>query len=202
MKIGLIGGTFDPIHFGHLILAEHVRENCKLDKVIFIPTGLTPHKDEFQVVDSGIRLEMTRLGVKSNIFFEVNDIETYRQDKSYTIDTLKEMKKLYPKDQIYFIIGADSLFQLPTWKGYEKIISSTNLIVANRPGGKNDLIGEKIEEYTSIFGGSITQVTSPLIDISSSNIRSRVKEGKSIKYLLPSIVEEYIFKNNLYKEGF
>ena len=202
MKIGLIGGTFNPIHHGHLILSEYVRENCQLDKVIFIPTGLPPHKSESVVKDPEIRLEMTKMAIESNQYFRVSHIETYRQGLSYTIDTIKELKILYPNDQLYFIIGADSLFELPTWKYYEKLISTTNIIVVNRPGGANNLIGAKIKEYEDEFGGNIIEVKSPLIDISSSDIRDRVKAGKSIKYLVPSNVEEYILQNSLYKEGF
>lgn len=202
MKIGLIGGTFNPIHHGHLILSEYVRENFKLDKVIFIPTGLPPHKSASVVEKPEIRLEMTKLAIEMNQFFSVSDIETYREGISYTIDTITELKNLYPTDQLYFLIGADSLFELPTWKYYEQLISKTNIIVVNRPGGANNLIGAKIKEYEDQFGGSIIEVKSPLIDISSSDIRNRVKDGKSIKYLVPNNVEEFILQNNLYKEGF
>jgi nicotinate-nucleotide adenylyltransferase len=202
MKIGLIGGTFNPIHHGHLILSEYVRENFKLDKVIFIPTGLPPHKSASVVEKPEIRLEMTKLAIEMNQFFSVSDIETYREGISYTIDTIIELKNLYPTDQLYFLIGADSLFELPTWKYYEQLISKTNIIVVNRPGGANNLIGAKIKEYEDQFGGSIIEVKSPLIDISSSDIRNRVKDGKSIKYLVPNNVEEFILQNNLYKEGF
>ena len=202
MKIGLIGGTFNPIHHGHLILSEYVRENFQLDKVIFIPTGLPPHKSASVVENPEIRLEMTKLAIERNKFFSVSDIETYREGISYTIDTITELKNLYPNDQLYFLIGADSLFELPTWKYYDKLISKTNIIVVNRPGGANNLIGAKIKEYEDQFGGSIIEVRSPLIDISSSDIRNRVKDGKSIKYLVPNNVEEFILQNNLYKEGF
>lgn len=201
MKIGLMGGTFNPIHHGHLILSEYVRDTLKLDKIIFIPTGLPPHKDPFNIISGEIRLEMTRIATESNKYFQVSDIETKRQGISYTIDTLNELKSTYSNDQIYFILGADSLFELPTWKDYEKILRTTNLIVVNRPGGKNDLIDEKIKEYMSGFGGNITKVESPLINISSSDIRNRVYDEKSIKYLLPEKVEYYILENNLYKEG-
>ena len=202
MRIGLIGGTFNPIHHGHLILSEYVRENFQLDKVIFIPTGLPPHKAELAVENPEIRLEMARLGIESNCFFNVSDIETYREGISYTIDTIMELKKLHLNDQLYFIIGADSLFQLPTWKDYEKLISTTNIIVVNRPGGDNNLIEDKIKEYEDLFGGNIIEVKSPLIEISSSDIRNRVKNGKSIKYLVPQKVEEYILQKSMYKEGF
>ena len=202
MKIGLIGGTFNPIHHGHLILSEYVRENFQLDKVIFIPTGLPPHKSATVVEKPEIRLEMTKLAIERNQFFSVSDIETYREGISYTIDTITELKNLYPNDQLYFLIGADSLFELPTWKYYDKLISKTNIIVVNRPGGANNLIGAKIKEYEDEFGGSIIEVKSPLIDISSSDIRNRVKDGKSIKYLVPNNVEEFILQKNLYKEGF
>lgn len=202
MRIGFIGGTFNPIHHGHLILSEYVRDNCKLDKVIFIPTGLPAHKVELAAEDPKIRLEMTKLGIESNVFFNVSDIETYREGISYTIDTIMELKKTYPKDQLYFIIGADSLFQLPTWKDYEKLISSINIIVVNRPGEKNNLIRDKIKEYADLFGGNIIEVKSPLIEISSADIRNRVKNGKSIKYLVPKKVEEYILQKSIYKEVF
>lgn len=201
MKIGLMGGTFNPIHHGHLILSEYVRDSLKLDKIIFIPTGLPPHKDHFNMISGEIRLEMTKIGTETNKFFQVSDIETKRQGMCYTIDTLKELKSIYPNDQIYFLIGADSLFELPTWKDYEEILRTTKLIVVNRPGGKNDLIDDKIKEYNGAFGGNIIRVESPLIDISSSEIRSRAQDGKSIKYLLPETVERFILENNLYKEG-
>ncbi len=201
MKIGLIGGTFNPIHHGHLILSEYVREDCKLDKVIFIPTGLPPHKVELTVENPEIRLEMTKIAIEGNRFFSVSDIETYREGLSFTIDTIIQLKAIYPNDQLYFIIGADSFFELSNWKYYEKLISSTNIIVVNRPGGKNNLIQTKIKEYEDLFGANIIEVKSPLIDISSSDIRNRVKNGKSIKYLVPRNVEEYILQKSLYKEG-
>lgn len=201
MKIGLIGGTFNPIHHGHLILSEYVREQCKLDKVIFIPTGLPPHKAESTVEDPVTRFDMTRLGIELNSFFDVSDIETYREGISYTIDTIIELKELYPNEDLYFIIGADSLFQLPTWKDYDKLLKIMNIIVVNRPGGENNLIQDKVREYADLFNSNIIEVKSPLIEISSSDIRDRVKNGKSIKYLVPQKVEEYIMQKNLYKEG-
>lgn len=201
MKIGLMGGTFNPIHHGHLILSEYVRDSLKLDKIIFIPTGIPAHKGYSNIISGDIRLEMTKMATESNEFFQVSDIETKRSGISYTIDTLKEIRRILPNDQIYFIIGADSLFELPSWKDYEDIIRDTNLIVVNRPGGKNDLIDEKIREYKISIGGNIIKVESPLINISSSDIRNRVKDRKSIKYLLPEKIENFIFENKLYKEG-
>ncbi len=201
MKIGLIGGTFNPVHYGHLILSEYVRDYCKLDKIIFIPTGLSPHKLSNTVIHPKIRFHMTKLAIDSNKYFSLTDIETCKTGISYTIDTIREMKKIYKNQELYFIIGADSLFQLPTWNHYEKLIQETNIIVVNRPGGKNHLIQEKINEYKELFGGNIIQVKTPLIDISSSNIRDRVKNGRSIKYLLPENVEDYILQKGLYKDG-
>lgn len=194
-----MGGTFNPIHYGHLILCEYIREDLNLDKIIFIPTGNPPHKKSSSLPSGAVRKEMTLIGTKSNPYFQVSSIETDRKGISYTIDTLREIKEIYPQDEIYFIIGADSLFDLQKWKDYKEIIKTASIIVVNRPGFDNSLIEDKIKEYIELYGGNIVSIDSPLINISSTDIRNRVKSGKSIKYLLPEEIEDYIQSKDLYK---
>ncbi|NLY44869.1 MAG: nicotinate-nucleotide adenylyltransferase [Tissierella sp.] len=199
MKIGIMGGTFNPIHHGHLILSEYIRTKADLDKIVFIPTGTPPHKNHNDILDSRTRLKMVELAISSNPFFICSDIEVSRTKLTYTIDTLIELKSLYLDCELYMIIGADTLLSLYTWKDYAKVLSLVNFIVADRFGlNTNDVLGE-IEKLNNQFEADIVSVKSPVIDISSTIIRDRVKKGLSIKYLVPEIIEDYIFENNLYR---
>lgn len=198
MNIGIMGGTFNPIHHGHMILSEFIREELSLDRIIFIPTG-NPHKDRRQVLDGQIRKEMIDLAIESNKKFFLSTIEIDRNGISYTIDTLRELKSIYPKDQLYMIIGADSLLELHTWKDFERLISITSFIVCNRYGSENQEVIRRINDLNHRYGGNIIGIETPIIDISSTNIRQRVKKNLSIKYLVSESVEEYISKNKLYK---
>lgn len=198
MKIGLIGGTFNPIHYGHLILSEFIREEMDLDRIIFIPTRIPPHKDSSNIPNGKVRIEMVNLAIKSNENFQSSTIEIDREGVSYTIDTIEELKSKYPQDEFFFIIGEDSLFQLHNWKDYERLIKICNIIVAERIGQEKDKINDRIYEINSLFNGNIVKASSPHIGISSTIIRNRVKNGLSIKYLVPETVEEYIINNGLY----
>ncbi|NLI65962.1 MAG: nicotinate-nucleotide adenylyltransferase [Tissierellia bacterium] len=199
MKIGIMGGTFNPIHHGHLILSEYIRIGADLDKIIFIPTGIPPHKDNQAVLDSQIRLEMVALAIRENPYFICSDMEVVRKKLSYTIDTVNELKEIYRDDDLYMIIGTDTLLSLHTWKDYERILSMINIIVADRLGLDRKRVDKRIEELTRRYGASIISMDSPVIDISSTLIRERLKKGLSIKYLVPEVVEDYILKNNLYR---
>jgi nicotinate-nucleotide adenylyltransferase len=188
MKIGILGGTFNPIHTGHLILAEEARENLALDRVIFVPTYLPPHKNNSDIAPARHRYGMIRLGIKENKYFSVSDIEIKRDGLSYTIDTIRELKVVYPKDELYFIIGSDLLKYLEEWKDIPQIIKMVKFIVATRPGYPL----ESIPAYIS---------TMPIraVDISAFDIRSAVKENKTFRYLVPETVYRYIIRNKLYK---
>jgi len=189
MKIGILGGTFNPIHIGHLILAEEVREKLKLDKVIFVPTYLPPHKDNSDIAPAHARLAMIKLAIKGNRYFLASDIEIKRDGRSYTIDTLKEFEKAYPQDELYFIIGSDLLKYLDDWKDLQEIIKMVRFIVATRPGYPL----EKIPSH-------ISTIPIRAVDISGFEIRKAIKEDKSFRYLVSEAVLKYINKKKLYKK--
>lgn len=188
MKIGILGGTFNPIHIGHLILAEEVREKLKLDKIIFVPTYFPPHKDNSDIAPAYKRLAMVKLAIKGNRYFSVSDIEIKREDRSYTIDTLKEFKKIYPDDELYFIIGSDLLKYLDDWKDLDEIIKMVKFIVATRP----DYPLERIPSH-------ISTIPIRAVDISGFEIRRAIKENKSFRYLVSERVFKYIAKEGLYR---
>ncbi|MFH1198955.1 MAG: nicotinate-nucleotide adenylyltransferase [Candidatus Omnitrophota bacterium] len=187
MKIGVLGGTFNPIHIGHLILAEEVREKLGLDKIIFVPACRPPHKDGSDIIDAANRFEMIKTAIAKNNHFAVSDIETKRNGRSYTIDTLREFKKVYPQDELYFIIGSDLLKYLDDWKDLNEIIKMVKFIAATRPGYPL----EKIPSY-------ISTIPIRAVDVSGFEIRQAIKEGKSFRYLVPESVFNYISKNKLY----
>jgi nicotinate-nucleotide adenylyltransferase len=189
MKIGILGGTFNPIHIGHLILAEETREKLNLDKIIFVPAFLPPHKDNSDIVSAKERLIMVKLAIKGNRYFSVSDIEIKRPGRSYTIDTLKEFKKRYGKDELYFIIGSDLLKYLDEWKDLDEINRLVKLVAVTRPGYPL----EKIPSY-------IKTMAIRAVDISAFQIRQCIKDGKSFRYLVPDLIYGYIIKNKLYKD--
>jgi nicotinate-nucleotide adenylyltransferase len=198
-KIGIMGGTFDPIHIGHLIIAEESRVNFDLDKIIFVPTGEPPHKNLKNVTSAKDRYEMTLLSIMHNPYFYISDIEIKREGLTYTIDTIKYFKKRYPKSEIFFIIGADSLINIDKWKNSEELLRESKFIVAKRVGIEYSLLEERINEINDKYSKIVFSVTTPYIDISSTDIRKRVKNGENIKYYLPLDVEAYIKKNRLYR---
>jgi nicotinate-nucleotide adenylyltransferase len=188
MKIGILGGTFNPIHIGHLILAEEAREKLGLEKIIFVPTYLPPHKDNSHIACAVKRLAMIKLAIKGNRNFSVSDTEIKRDGKSYTIDTIRNFKKIYPDDELFFIIGSDLLNYLDEWKDLDEIIKMVKFIVVTRPG----YALEKIPSY-------ISTVAINAVDISGFEIRRRVKENLSLRYLVPEAVHRYIIRNKLYR---
>lgn len=198
-KIGIMGGTFDPIHFGHLFIAQTALDKLKLNKIIFIPTGKPPHKDERLITDSHKRVDMLNLAVKNNSKFETSLIEVTRKKTTYTIDTINELKQYYKEEtDFYFITGTDAFIGLETWKKYTQLLDTVKFIVMTREVANSELLDEKIELFTKEYRANITKIEIPTLDISSTDIRRRVKEGSSIKYLLPENVEEYILKNRIY----
>jgi len=198
-KIGIMGGTFNPIHNGHLIIAEDVREKCGLDKVLFIPSGQPPHKPDTEVIDARQRYEMVRMAVENNPFFEASRIEVDRNGLTYTINTLQELKKIYGEGaDLYFIIGADVVEELTTWREFRQVFQMCEFIAVLRPGYNDSDFENAIEKNRKDFGAKIRQVRSRLIDISSSEIRKRCERHESIKYLVPDSVEEYIGRCGLY----
>ena len=198
MKIGIMGGTFDPIHLGHLATAEAVRENFSLDEILFIPAARPPHKLEKKVTDEKHRLAMTILATRSNKFFRVSDMELRRTGLSYTLDTMNELHKTFGRStELFFIIGADSLADLSKWHAARELVEKCHFIATTRPGVDVDF--SAVEKF---FGAAakehIHRVTTPGLEISSTDIREKVRLGRSIKYLVPEAIEEYIIKEELY----
>ncbi len=187
MKIGILGGTFNPIHIGHLILADEVREKLSLDKVIFVPTYIPPHKQNSEVAAADERLRMVKAAIKGNKFFKTSDIEIKRKGPSYTVDTVKAFNKKFPGDELYFITGSDLLKYLDEWKDFQELLGLMKFVVATRPGYPL----EKIPSY-------VRRVSIRAVDVSAFEIRQCIKESKSFRYLVPEAVFEYINKKKLY----
>lgn len=197
-KYGIFGGSFNPIHYGHLMICEYIKEEMGLDKVIFIPTGNPPHKElELSAKD---RYEMVRLAIFPNPDFEISDIETTRVKKSYTVDTIRELKKIYKEEKLYFLIGLDSLFQLKTWMKIGDLSQEIEFVVALRPGYLDrEEVNKEIDFLRENFGTKINLIKTPLYEISSTDLRDRIREGKSLRYLIPKKVLDYIEESGFYK---
>ncbi|MBI1883025.1 MAG: nicotinate-nucleotide adenylyltransferase [Chlamydiae bacterium] len=203
MRIGLFGGTFDSIHVGHLILAEHVRQKMALDKVIFIPSASPPHKKGLAMTPAPLRLKMVELAIEGNAHFRVSRIELDRSSLSYSMDTVVAFKKKYPQHSFFFIVGSDSLFKLYTWYGVEKLIKLSDFIVATRPGFSLRNVSAKKLRLSEKAFQKVTRycVRMPEIGISSTQIRKRVAEGLSVRYLVPEKVQKFIERMKLYRKG-
>lgn len=199
-KVGIMGGTFDPIHNGHLILAEYSKTVFNLDKILFIPTGKTPHKNNDYISSDTYRYDMTLLAINSNLNYHLSSIEIERKGITYTIDTIKYLQSKFKDVEFYFILGSDSLYNINKWKGYKELLNLCNFIVAKRPSSDNERLAETIKSLNIKHKALIYALEAPLIDISSTQIRDRVKKGLSIEYLVPSSVETYIKKKKLYKD--
>ncbi len=188
-----MGGSFNPIHYGHLFIASECYHTFSLEKVIFIPAYLPPHKKEGNIISTHHRLEMLNLAVKKDERFLVSDLEIKRGGISYTVDTLKSLRNIYGDTaEIYFLAGSDSALEIPTWKEPLKILSLCHFVAYLRPGYPLDRLEKK-------FRDKIISFSSLPLGISSSEIRKRVREGRPIRYLVPPEVEEYIYQNKLYK---
>jgi nicotinate-nucleotide adenylyltransferase len=191
-KIGILGGTFDPIHLGHLILAEQMAGKFRLDEVIFIPSASPPHKDNKKVSSAKDRFKMTELAIENNPLFSISDIELKRKGKSYTVITVHELKKLYPQSELFLLCGSDVLDEIKTWKKPDEIYRLIKVIIGVRPGYN------KIKKDNKYAKKSIIEEMNGL-EVSSTEIRERVKKGKSIRYLVPAKVEEFIRAKGLYR---
>ena len=198
-RVGIMGGTFDPIHVGHLMTAEAVRNEYHLDKVIFIPAANPPHKQQQQVTPAIHRFMMTVLATCSNPYFEVSSLEMNRPGPSYTIDTIYELVHRFGEDtDFYFITGADAIQEIPTWDRIEELLGLCQFIAATRQGCVPNV--DNIKEYFGELGEKrIHRLATPELEISSTDIRDRIRKGYSIKYIVPTAVEQYIYKEGLYK---
>ncbi len=192
MKVGILGGTFNPPHIGHLIVAEHVRIEMSLDRVMFIPAFIPPHKLYDDVVSSEHRVAMLNLAIQNNPHFEVSESELRRGGVSFTVDTLEELTAKRPSDEFVLLIGMDNLLEFPTWKSPEKILELAKVVVMTRPG-----FAEK--DNPLIKKDAMRLCPVPEIGISSTEIRKRVHEGRSVRYLVPDSVADYLLEHRLYE---
>lgn len=197
--LAVMGGTFDPVHYGHLIAAEYARAKVGLDRVIFVPAGIPPHKDTTEVSDWEHRYQMLKLAIAGNPAFEISRLEVQRGGFSYTIDTMRCLQSVYPKSTIYFILGSDSLLSIDTWKDYMQLATLCSFIVVTRPNFVIERSHPVLATLPAVMWQNMKQVQIPALDISSTDIRQRIAAKKTIKYLLPGQVEDYIYLNNLYR---
>ena len=201
-KIGILGGTFDPIHLGHLIIAEQARDQYELDRVLLVPSGHSYFKDNRgkKVLPAQTRLEMTRLAARDHEPFEVSDIEVNRPGNTYSYETLEELKALNPEAELYFIVGADTVCSMRTWKEPARIFGNCKVLAAMREDQVDpDQLREETLALERDFNAVILPVSIPNIGISSTQIRERAALGKSIHYLVPDPLESYIIETGIYK---
>lgn len=196
--LGILGGTFDPIHIGHLRIAEAVYERIALEQIIFIPAFVPPHKVGQDYAPAEHRYAMTELAVKPYPHFTVSDMELRRSGVSYTIDTLRELRHKYPEKELYFIIGADSVAQLHTWNSINEMLQLATFVAAGRPGYEG-VMEEVVHHLGAAAAERIMLLHTPEYDISSTEIRTRLHGGASLAGLVPRAVEQYIVAHNLYQ---
>ena len=192
MKVGIMGGTFDPLHMGHMLAAEAARDTYSLDEVWFMPSHIPPHKHEAGV-SSEDRLAMVQEAVQGHESFRTLDWEISRGGVSYTIETVRKLQQEYPQLELYFIIGADMVQYLPKWEGIEELVQRLTFIGVGRPGTKLDLA-----ILPANIADKVVLADMPQVDISSTMLRERAAEGKSIRYMVPEAVFNYIHRSGLY----
>lgn len=198
-KIAIFGGTFNPVHFGHLLVAEQVFNYFDIGHIIFMPAGIPPHKEDKEIVASEHRLNMVKLAIKDNGHFSCSDYELKKNEKSYTAETLRYFEKEDIAEEIFFIIGADSLLDIFNWRQPEYLLTNSYFIVARRPG--YDFDEQTLDEKYKPYRERIILMDTVLVDFSSTRIRNWVKKGYSIKYQTSRPVIEYINKYQLYRGG-
>jgi len=213
LRLGLFGGTFNPIHFGHLRAAEEVCESLSLNRLWFIPAAHPPHKEARDLTSFEVRLAMTRLAVGDHPVMEVSDIEGRRSGKSYSVETLRLLREeLGPAWELYFILGLDAMLEIRTWKDYAALFQMCHFVVLDRPGYDRrrleEILTREVEPHFRPLEGDagFQQPSGPqvlwqqttLMDISATGIRRLVRQGRSIRYLLPEAVRGYIINNKLY----
>ena len=201
-RIGILGGTFDPIHLGHLIIAEQARDQYQLDRVLLIPSGHSYFKDNRskKVQPAQVRLEMTKIAAGNYKPFEVSDIEVNRPGNTYSFETLEELKAQNPESELFFIVGADTICSMRTWREPKRIFDVCTVLAAMR---EDQVDPEEFQKQTQAlerdFGARIFPVSIPNIGISSTQIREKAASGKSVHYLVPDALESYIIETGIYK---
>ena len=199
-RIGLFGGTFDPVHAGHLILAEQCREQCRLDEVWFLPAGEPPHKRGASITPGKSRAEMLDLAVAGHPQFRVNRMELERRGTTFTVDTLELLHAEDPSRELFFLIGADSLAELTTWRSPDRIAQLATIVAVNRGDRPLPDVSPLAARLGTEFVARLEFATMPGIDLSSTDIRRRAHSGLSIRYLTPRAVEVYIAEHAVYRQ--
>ena len=201
-RIGIFGGSFDPIHNGHLHLAEEARCMAKLDQVLFIPTWISPFKQDSDPASCQQRLDMVRIATSSNPSFAVSDMEIRREAVSYTADTLKRCREMMGEDtRLYFITGTDTFLTIEKWYHAEEILTQYSFIIGSRPGYREEDLIDVIERVRERYGTDVLKIEIPRLEISSSDIRDSIRIGKSVRYLLPDPLLHYIERHRLYLDS-
>ncbi|MDI9442002.1 MAG: nicotinate-nucleotide adenylyltransferase [Firmicutes bacterium] len=199
-KLGIMGGTFDPVHYGHLVTAEAARLEFDLDQVLFLPSGVPPHKTDKQVTSAEHRYMMTLLATLSNPHFEVSRLEIDREGVSYTIDSLQILREQCGPDcELFFITGADAMFEIIEWRGSDRLLRIAHFIAASRPGFSLSELPPDTRRWVDEHRNRFHLLNVPAMAISSTDIRNRVRMGRSIRYLVPEQVEHYIRRHRLYQ---
>jgi nicotinate-nucleotide adenylyltransferase len=201
-SVGIMGGTFDPIHYGHLVIAEAARAKFQMEEIVFVPSGTPPHKRGRNITHFEHRFQMTKLAIQDNAHFCVSRLEIDRPGPSYAVDTIRALRDLFsPNTRLYFITGADAILEILSWKDVGALIGMCQLVAATRPGysldGLKDIVNRIQSEHKREFNVHTMEV--PALMISSTDIRKRVESGMPIKYLLPDSVEKYIYDHKLYR---
>lgn len=197
-KIGILGGTFNPVHMGHLLMAEYAKEAAGLDVVILMPSGKSYMKADTNVLSGKERLKMLQLSIEGNSNLMTSDMEICREGNTYTYETLLQMKRLCPDSEIYFILGADSLFHMERWVKPESIFANCTILAAGRNNASKQELLTKKQDLEKRFGAQILLMDFPEIDISSTKIRENIRNQKSIRYMVHDNVWKYIQENQLY----
>ena len=198
-RVGIMGGTFDPIHYGHLVAAETAREAFSLDRIIFVPAGIPSHKAREKTTSGRHRYLMTILAIMSNPYFEVSRVDLDRGGVTYTVDTLSDLKReLPPETEMYFITGADAILEIQSWKSPGEVLSMAEFIAATRPGYGLEHLSQALGPLAVEFQDRIHILEIPPMGVSSTEVRHRLAKGKSVRYLLPETVITYIHNHGLY----
>ena len=199
-RLGLFGGSFDPVHLGHLLLADTCREACSLDRVWFLPCGQPPHKPEGTLTPGKQRAEMLELAIAGDPRFGVCRLELERSGPSYTVDTLRQLSDEDPSRELFFLMGADSLADLPLWRAPQTILELATVVAVNRGQCPPPDLGLLERQLGPVVRERLQLVTMPAIDIAATELRERVRSGRSLRFRVPRAVEEYIRRHDLYRE--
>lgn len=197
-RLGIIGGTFDPPHYGHLVLAENGRAQLDLDSVLFVPAAQPPHKPEKPMTETHHRIAMVQTAIADNAAFQLSRVDVDRPGPHFTVDMLGILRETYPRAGLFFLMGGDSLSEFLSWRDPGSIVDRAHLAVMQRPGWETDV--ETLEDHLPGIRERLAWLDTPYLKISGTDLRRRVREGLPIRYLVPAAVREYVGEHNLYRE--